>query len=86
MYEEHEFTLVVAKKAIEAKTKAKNNWETHLRSKHNDDLSCIKNFEQIDDIHSIKRIKDWEVKLIYDPEERSENLIPDWFGYWRIDR
>ena len=86
MYEEHEFTLVVAKKAIDAKRKAKMNWESNLKSKHNDDCSSINYFEQVDDIHSIKKIKKWEIKLIPDPWERSEKLIPDWYGYMRIDK
>ncbi len=86
MYEEHQFTLVVAKKAIDAKNKAKRNWEASLESKHNDDYSGIKNFEEVDDIHAIKKIKNWEVKLISDPKERNEKLIPDWYGYRRIDK
>tara|TARA_B100000965_G_scaffold223810_1_gene187298 strand:- start:1828 stop:2382 length:555 start_codon:yes stop_codon:yes gene_type:complete len=85
MYEEHKFTLTVAKKAIDAKKKAKMNWESNLKSKHNDDFSNINNFDKIDDIHSIKKIKSWEINLVNDPEERSENLIPDWYGYRRID-
>ena len=86
MYEEHEFTLVVAQKAIDAKKKAKKNWKSNLKSKHNDDYSDINNFEQIDNVHSIKRIRNWEIKLISDLEERSEELIPDWYGYMRIDK
>ena len=85
MYEEHKFTLVVAKKAIDAKKKAKTNWESSLRNKHNDDYSGIKTLEQVDDVHSIRKIKSWEIKLIKDPEERSEKIIPDWYGYMRID-
>ena len=85
MYEEHEFNLIVAKKAIQAKNKAKNDWESNLKNKHNDDYSGIKYLEQVDDLHPIK-IKDWEINLIPDPEERSEKLVPDWYGYMRIDR
>ena len=85
MYEEHEFNLIVAKKAIEAKKKAKKYWETNLKNKHNDDYSGINYLEQVDDLHSIK-IKNWEINLIPDPEERSEKLIPDWYGYRRIDK
>ena len=84
MYEEHEFILIVAKKAIEAKKKAKKNWESNLKKKHNDDYAGINYFEQVDDLHPIK-IKNWEINLIPDPEERSEKFIPDWYGYWRID-
>ena len=86
MYEEHEFTLVVAKKAIDAKKKARKKWISKVKNKHHDDLSGIKNFKQIDDVHSIKKIRNWEIKLIYDPENRSEKIIPDWYGYMRIDK
>jgi len=85
MYEEHEFNLIVAKKAIEAKKKAKKAWKQNLKTKHNDDCSVINYFEQIDELHPIK-IKNWEINLIPDPEERSEKLIPDWYGYRRIDK
>ena len=86
MYEEHEFTLVVAKKALDAKKKAKKNWESNLKIKHNDDLSDIKYFDQFDGFHPIKKIKNWEIKLLSDPEERSDRIIPDWYGYMRIDK
>ncbi|WP_413677631.1 DUF1543 domain-containing protein [Prochlorococcus sp. MIT 0916] len=85
MYEEHEFNLIVAKKAIEAKKKAKIKWESNLKNKHNDDYSGINHLEQVDDFHPIK-IKSWEINLIPDPEERNEKLIPDWYGYRRIDK
>ena len=86
MYEEHEFTLVVAKKAIDAKKKARKKWDSILKDKHNDDCLSIKDIKQVDDVHSIKKIKSWEIQLIYDPEERSEKIIPDWYGYMRIDK
>ena len=41
---------------------------------------------KVDDIHSIKKIKNWEIKLIFDPKGRSEKLVPDWYGYMRIDK
>ncbi len=85
MYEEHEFNLIVAKKATEAKRKAKQNWEINLKNKHNDDYSGINYLEQVDDMHPIK-IKNWEINLIPDPEKRCEKLIPDWYGYRRIDK
>ena len=85
MYEEHEFHLIVAKKANEAKNKAKKNWESNLKKKHNDDYSAINYLEQIDDLHPI-RINNCEISLTSDPEERSDKLIPDWYGYWRIDK
>ena len=86
MYEEHEFKLIVAKNARHAKIKARKNWISSLKNKHNDDFSGIKDFEQVDDIHSIKKIKNWEIKLVLDPEKKSDKLIPDWYGYLRIDK
>ena len=86
MYEEHEFKLIVAKKAADAKKIAKYNWEKNLKIKHNDDYSSIDNFERIDDFHPIKKFKNWEIKLLSDPKERSDKLIPDWYGYMRIDK
>ena len=86
MYEEHEFSLIVAKKAADAKRIAKKNWEANLKIKHNDDCSDIKTFEQFDDFHPIKKIKNWEIKLLSDPKNRSDKLIPDWCGYMRIDK
>ena len=86
MYEEHEFTLVVAKKALDAKKKAIKNWESSLKKKHNDDFSNINKFEQIDDLHSINKIQNWKIELILDPKKRSEKMIPDWYGYMRIDQ
>ena len=86
MYEEHEFTLVVAKKAIDAKKKAKRDWKSHLKDKHHDNLSGIKEFDIVDDIHCINRIKKWKIELIHDTEKRSQKLTPDWYGYMRIDK
>jgi len=86
MYEEHEFRLIVAKKAVDAKKIAKRYWDSDLKIKHNDDYSGISNFEQFDGFHPIKKIKNWEIKLILDPEKRSDKLIPDWYGYRRIDK
>ena len=85
MFEEHEFNLIVERKAIDAKKKAKINWETNLKNKHNDDYSCINNLRQVEDMHPIK-IKNWEINLIPDPQGRAEKLIPDWYGYMRIDK
>ena len=84
MYEEHELNLIVAKKASEAKKKAKKSWDSSLKNKHNDDSSCINYLGQVDDLHPIK-IKNWEINLIPDPKERNDKLIPDWYGYRRID-
>ena len=86
MYEEHEFTLVVAEKATNAKKKARKRWESDLENKHNDDYSEINKFKQVDELCSIKKIKSWEIRLIPDKKKRSDKLVPEWFGYMRIDR
>ncbi len=86
MNEEHEFSLVVAKKAMDARKKAKEKWESNFKKVHNDDHSHIKNVEQIDDIHSIKKIKNYCINLIYDPEKRNDKITPDWYGFMRIDK
>ena len=85
MYEEHDFKLVVAKKAIDAKKKARQSWKSNFKNKHNDDCSGINNINQVDDMHPIK-IKSWDINLVADPEERNEKIIPDWYGYMRIDK
>ncbi len=76
MYEEHQFTLVVAKKAIDAKKKAKRNWEANLESKHNDDYSGIKNFEEVDDIHAIKKNKELGNKINFRPQRKKWKTYP----------
>ena len=86
MNEHHKFTLVVANNAREAKRKAKSIWQLDLKKKHNDDCSEIRNIKQIDNLHSIKKIKGWEIKLVPDQKQRSEKLVPDWYGYMRIDK
>ena len=85
MYEEHEFNIIVAKKSFEAKKKAKAKWESNLEKKHNDNCSSMYYLEKVDDIQPIK-IKNWEINLISDFKKRSDKLIPDWYGYRRIDK
>ena len=85
MSELHDFSLVIAKTASEAKRKAKKNWVSTVNNKHNDDCSGIKKVEKIDNLCAIKEIKCWKINLIPDPQKRNQKLTPDWFGYMRID-
>ena len=39
----------------------------------------------IDDCKPITDINGWSISLTKDPESRSGELKPDWYGYWRID-
>ncbi len=80
MYEQHNAGLYVAKNAIEAKIKAKKNWVASLQNKHNDDCA------NIDNCHLIDKLNDWVITLRKDPKNRSQQMVPDWFGYKRIDK
>ncbi len=86
MSEEHSFRLVVANSVLQAKRKAKDCWNGNIKSKHNDDSSEISGVYKVDDLHTINRIGNWEIKLLIDPKERNQELHPDWYGYMRIDK
>ncbi len=86
MQEKHEFGLVVASSASEAKNKAKSKWLMDCKKKHKDDIYAIKSFKDVDDCEVIKNIKNWEIDLIADDSHIEEKNIPDWFGYMRIDK
>ena len=86
MQEKHEFGLVVASSASEAKNKAKSKWLIDCKKKHKDDISAIRSFTDIDDCEVIKNIKNWEIVLTPNANNLEEKNIPDWFGYMRIDK
>jgi len=86
MSEEHSFRLIVAESELKAKRKAKDSWQGSIKGKHNDDSSQISSISQVDDIHSINRIGNWEIKLTIDTKERNQELNPDWYGYMKIDK
>ena len=85
MYEKHEFGLVVASTASDAKKKAKSKWLNSFLKKHNDDIDCLQRFSIIDDCRLIKNINDWEIELIPENIKYEQTNYPDWFGYLRID-
>ena len=86
MQEKHEFGLVVASSHSEAKNKAKSKWLINCKKKHKDDISAVKSFTDVDDCEVIKNIKNWEIELIPNDNHLEEKIIPDWFGYMRIDK
>ena len=86
MQEKHEFGLIVASSASEAKNKAKSRWLINCEQKHKDDLYAVKSFTDVDDCEVIKNIKNWEIELIPDDNYVDKKNIPDWFGYMRIDK
>ena len=85
LYEKHSVGLYAANSILEAKRKAKDNWLEPFSKKHNDNHSSLTRIKDIDNIYPIDKIKDWEIVLRKDPEERSQRMNPDWYGYKRID-
>ena len=86
MQEKHEFGLIVASSPSEAKTKAKSKWLIDCKKRHKDDISAVRNFNDVDDCEVIKNIKNWEIELIPNGGFVEEKVIPDWYGYMRIDK
>ena len=86
MQEKHEFGLLVASTASDAKKMAKSKWLKGLKKKHNDDIDCLQKFSDIDDCKLIKNINNWEIELIPQEINLVETNYPDWFGYLRIDK
>ena len=85
MQEKHEFGLLVASTASDAKKTAKSKWLNSFLKKHNDDIDCLQSFSNIDDCRLIKNINDWEIELIPENIKYEQTNYPDWFGYLRID-
>ena len=85
MQEKHEFGLIVASSALEAKKKAKSKWLDGLQKKHKDDIFPLKKLITLDDCELLKKIGNWEVELIFEKNFVEENNHPDWYGYQRID-
>ena len=85
MQEKHEFGIVVASTASDAKKLAKSKWLHGFLKKHNDDIDCLQSFSDVDDCRLIKNINDWEIELINEDNKLEQTNYPDWFGYLRID-
>lgn len=76
----HQFTLVVAPSAQSAKARARRQLLLGAAGRHNDDLHAV------EDALQLESLQGWHVHLPLDPENRHQPLVPDWFGYRRIDR
>ena len=85
LLELHEFGLFVAESAFEAKKLAKIKLLKAAEKRHNDNNYGIKRMEYIDNCSSINHLQEWQVHLSKDSKSRSQELIPDWYGFWRID-
>jgi len=71
---------VVATSAPAAKARARSLPVPGGVQPHTDDLHAI------DDCLPISLLQGWHVHLIADPLTPAQPLVPDWFGYRRIDR
>jgi hypothetical protein len=79
--EQHAFGLVVATSAQTAKAQARLlGVPGGDVQQHTDDLHAI------DDCLPITLLEGWHVHLIADASVPAQPLVPDWFGYRRIDR
>ena len=85
MSEEHQFGLIVAKTVNEAKSRAKSQWLIGSEQKHKDDVEQITKESKIDNLHLLSDFHRWYINLTADSLTRNQKLIPDWYGYKRID-
>ena len=81
MQEKHEFGLVVARSALDAKKIAKSKWLNGFKKKHKDDINCLQRFSDIDDCKLIKNINNWEIELIPDSDQFDNSTFSDCYGY-----
>ena len=86
MIEHHEFGLFVANSSQEAKTRAKKYFLTGFMQKHKDDISDLTSFVEVDDCQPITQINSWRINLVRDNQLTLNKLVPDWYGYMRIDK
>ncbi len=77
----HEFGLVIAGSASDAKKEALTRYLKGSKQVHKDDLKKI---DQIDDCHAINCIQGWTIELVEDPDRRSQEMKPDWYGFREI--
>jgi hypothetical protein len=76
----HQFLLVVAPTPQDARALALRRGLPRAEGRHKDDLHAV------DDCLPLDLLQGWRVHLVPDPQGRSQPLVPDWFGYRRIDR
>ena len=86
MQERHEFGLIVANNAFEAKKIAKSKWLSCYKKQHKDNLSCLDIISDLDDCQVIEKIDNWSIELKLDNNLVEKANLPDWYGYKRIDQ
>jgi len=86
LYEMHAFDVIVANSSVEANAIARDRLLCGAFNKHKDDLISISSNILLDDCYSIAESNGWKIKLIKDARSRSQKIIPDWYGFLRIDK
>ncbi len=81
----HELGLYIAKSKSIAIAKAKNELLAKSEDMHIDNVHLIDNVEGISLSEDSTVSNKYKVKLETDPLERDQKLVPDWYGYNRIE-
>ena len=85
LYELHEVDLVVATSRKLAIKISKGRTLHNVDQRHKDDVYCINEFDTVDNCYSINEVNGLKVSLIKNPNNIPQKLVPDWYGYLRID-
>ena len=85
LFEQHQYSLVVANSSTEAKKLAKSRWRSSLLKIHKDNEYKLNYLLAIDNSYSLDFCNGYFIDLVKDPLSRSQLMKPDWYGYKRID-
>ncbi len=85
LQEQHQFGLIIANSRNNAIVKAKKRWLLSNEYTHKDDIYELNSSQYIDQLNLIENLGNWHIKLKPDPNNRSQDLKPDWYGFKRID-
>ncbi len=85
MSELHEFGLFVASTYSDAVKKGKKVLLKQAKLRHKDDIKAVRFDKKLDNCIKVSPKRDWDILLTKDSEKREVALIPDWYGYKKID-
>lgn len=84
--EQHHFRLVVANDPKKAKRIAMSKWKSNNEHLHTDNMYVLNSMYSVDNCYQIKRINNWIIDLKKDENNRSQEFVPDWYGFMRLDK